>query len=109
MLLFQVHPSQALPTVVITSNMQPLRPGAAEPEGPAGADGAAAAKRLRVDGNGAHEAGGGGSLPGSPRGVRRGGSRVPVGLPLDAGAESATYWNDRPRRQVQLQFTLSRG
>ncbi|KAK9843826.1 hypothetical protein WJX81_007876 [Elliptochloris bilobata] len=69
-----------------------------DPEGAAPAEGPPAAKRLRVDGIGAEEAGGSGSLPVSPRGVRRTGGPSPA----DVGAEAATYWNDRPRRQARV-------
>ena len=70
--------------------------------GAAGED-SPAAKRLRVDGNGTESAIGG-SLPVSPRGARRLGAP----LPADAGAEAATYWNHRPRRQVHLAAGLLR-
>ena len=91
--------------LVVGSRLQALRPAAArgaavDADVGAAADGPPAAKRLRLDGNGAEEPGGS-SLPGSPRGLRRSGSRAAPPPPVDAGAEAATYWNNRPRRQVR--------
>jgi len=79
------------------------RGAAVDADGGAAADGPPAAKRPRLDGNGAEEAGGS-SLPGSPRGLRRSGSRAAPLPPVDAGVEAATYWNNRPRRQVRQQL-----